>query len=150
MLSFLWFHHQYKTIHALVYRFMHLFLNLLIYMRNCTNIKYMLIPRGIFKEKFITSWTKSFLHNLPYGGYVDCSVCDAAVFTMNRTLIPGSLFFSSSTTHFLPQETFPKRFPFSLFVPNIYTQVKAYINACLKFSADLHLRYVARNVYHFS
>ncbi|XP_011412112.2 exocyst complex component 6B isoform X2 [Magallana gigas] len=39
----------------------------------------------------------------------------------------------------LEQETFPKRFPFSLFVPNIYTQVKAYINACLKFSADLHL-----------
>ncbi|XP_048745103.1 exocyst complex component 6B isoform X3 [Ostrea edulis] len=37
------------------------------------------------------------------------------------------------------KETFPKRFPFSLFVPNIYTQVKAYINACLKFSADLHL-----------
>ncbi|XP_061171334.1 exocyst complex component 6B-like [Saccostrea echinata] len=39
----------------------------------------------------------------------------------------------------LEQESFPKRFPFSLFVPNIYTQVKAYINACLKFSADLHL-----------
>nr|XP_022341986.1 exocyst complex component 6B-like isoform X1 [Crassostrea virginica]XP_022341987.1 exocyst complex component 6B-like isoform X2 [Crassostrea virginica] len=37
------------------------------------------------------------------------------------------------------QETFPKRFPFSFFVPSIYTQVKAYINACLKFSADLHL-----------
>nr|XP_022341988.1 exocyst complex component 6B-like isoform X3 [Crassostrea virginica]XP_022341989.1 exocyst complex component 6B-like isoform X4 [Crassostrea virginica] len=39
----------------------------------------------------------------------------------------------------LEQETFPKRFPFSFFVPSIYTQVKAYINACLKFSADLHL-----------
>ncbi|WAR22182.1 EXC6B-like protein [Mya arenaria] len=34
---------------------------------------------------------------------------------------------------------FPKRFPFSEFVPNIYNQVKEYINACLKFSADLHL-----------
>ncbi|KAK3094794.1 hypothetical protein FSP39_006322 [Pinctada imbricata] len=39
----------------------------------------------------------------------------------------------------LEREHFPKRFPFSEFVPNIYNQVKAYINACLKFSADLHL-----------
>ncbi|XP_052772007.1 exocyst complex component 6B-like isoform X2 [Mya arenaria] len=39
----------------------------------------------------------------------------------------------------LQQAPFPKRFPFSEFVPNIYNQVKEYINACLKFSADLHL-----------
>ncbi|XP_060073280.1 exocyst complex component 6B-like [Ylistrum balloti] len=39
----------------------------------------------------------------------------------------------------LQRSPFPKRFPFSEFVPNIYNQVKAYINACLKFSADLHL-----------
>ncbi|XP_052225229.1 exocyst complex component 6B-like isoform X1 [Dreissena polymorpha] len=39
----------------------------------------------------------------------------------------------------LQQSPFPKRFPFSEFVPNVYNQVKEYINACLKFSADLHL-----------
>ncbi|XP_053407122.1 exocyst complex component 6B-like isoform X1 [Mercenaria mercenaria] len=39
----------------------------------------------------------------------------------------------------LQQAPFPKRFPFSEFVPNVYNQVKEYINACLKFSADLHL-----------
>ncbi|XP_071168991.1 exocyst complex component 6B-like isoform X6 [Mytilus edulis] len=37
------------------------------------------------------------------------------------------------------EESFPKRFPFSQFVPDVYNQVKAYINACLKYSADLHL-----------
>ncbi|KAL8624105.1 hypothetical protein ACOMHN_036108 [Nucella lapillus] len=34
---------------------------------------------------------------------------------------------------------FPRRFPFSQFVPSIFSQVKEYINACRKFSADLHL-----------
>ncbi|CAL1545201.1 unnamed protein product [Lymnaea stagnalis] len=34
---------------------------------------------------------------------------------------------------------YPRQFPFSQFVPSIYVQVKEYINACLKFSADLHL-----------
>ncbi|XP_073999908.1 exocyst complex component Sec15 isoform X2 [Rhodnius prolixus] len=34
---------------------------------------------------------------------------------------------------------FPKKFPFSPFVPNIYQQVKEYIYACLKFSEDLNL-----------
>lgn len=39
----------------------------------------------------------------------------------------------------LQEPTFPKRIPFSQFVPRIFNQVKEYINACLKFSADLHL-----------
>ncbi|XP_074641580.1 exocyst complex component 6B-like isoform X2 [Tubulanus polymorphus] len=39
----------------------------------------------------------------------------------------------------LDQAPFPKRFPFSNFVPEIYIQVKEYIYACLKFSEDLQL-----------
>ncbi|XP_025094033.1 exocyst complex component 6B-like isoform X3 [Pomacea canaliculata] len=39
----------------------------------------------------------------------------------------------------LEESPYPRRFPFSQFVPNIFNQVKEYINACLKFSADLHL-----------
>jgi len=39
------------------------------------------------------------------------------------------------------QEQFPKRFPFSQFVPRIYSEVKEYIYACLQFSEDLNLRY---------
>ncbi|CAG5125629.1 unnamed protein product, partial [Candidula unifasciata] len=39
----------------------------------------------------------------------------------------------------LETEAYPRQFPFSQFVPNIYVQVKEYINACLKFSCDLHL-----------
>ncbi|XP_077136451.1 exocyst complex component 6B isoform X2 [Ranitomeya variabilis] len=36
-------------------------------------------------------------------------------------------------------EKFPKKFPFSEFVPKIYCQIKEFIYACLKFSEDLHL-----------
>ncbi|KAH9492771.1 Exocyst complex component 6B [Bulinus truncatus] len=39
----------------------------------------------------------------------------------------------------LDKSDYPRQFPFSQFVPSIYVQVKEYINACLKFSADLHL-----------
>ncbi|XP_071090028.1 exocyst complex component 6B-like isoform X1 [Haliotis cracherodii] len=39
----------------------------------------------------------------------------------------------------LQQSPYPKVLPYSQFVPSIYNQVKEYINACLKFSADLHL-----------
>jgi len=37
---------------------------------------------------------------------------------------------------------FPKKFPFSMFVPHVYTQVKEYIHACLKFSEGLNLSQV--------
>ncbi|GFY57627.1 exocyst complex component 6B [Trichonephila inaurata madagascariensis] len=35
--------------------------------------------------------------------------------------------------------SFPKKFPFSQFVPEVYDQVKEFISACLKFSQDLNL-----------
>ncbi|XP_009319171.1 PREDICTED: exocyst complex component 6B [Pygoscelis adeliae] len=37
------------------------------------------------------------------------------------------------------QQPFPKKFPFSEFVPKVYNQIKEFIYACLKFSEDLHL-----------
>ncbi|ESN92296.1 hypothetical protein HELRODRAFT_157969 [Helobdella robusta] len=39
----------------------------------------------------------------------------------------------------LEREPFPKRFPFSQFVPAIFTEVKRYISACLEFSEDLNI-----------
>ncbi|RUS81404.1 hypothetical protein EGW08_010842, partial [Elysia chlorotica] len=39
----------------------------------------------------------------------------------------------------LERTDYPRQIPFSQFVPSVYVQVKEYINACLKFSADLHL-----------
>ncbi|ELT98261.1 hypothetical protein CAPTEDRAFT_168993 [Capitella teleta] len=39
----------------------------------------------------------------------------------------------------LEKSPFPKNLPFSQFVPNVYSEVKEYIYACLKFSEDLHL-----------
>ncbi|XP_078080643.1 exocyst complex component 6B isoform X2 [Mustelus asterias] len=39
----------------------------------------------------------------------------------------------------LENQAFPKKFPFSEFVPKVYTQIKEFIYACLKFSEDLHL-----------
>ncbi|TNN24436.1 Exocyst complex component 6B [Liparis tanakae] len=34
---------------------------------------------------------------------------------------------------------FPKKLPFSEFVPKVYCQLKEFIYACLKYSEDLHL-----------
>lgn len=42
----------------------------------------------------------------------------------------------------LEQSPFPRRFPFSRFVPRVYKEVKEYTYACLKFTEDLHLRWV--------
>ncbi|XP_059515416.1 exocyst complex component 6B isoform X3 [Myotis daubentonii] len=39
----------------------------------------------------------------------------------------------------LEKQPFPKKFPFSEFVPKVYSQIKEFIYACLKFSEDLHL-----------
>nr|XP_056711346.1 exocyst complex component 6B [Euleptes europaea] len=39
----------------------------------------------------------------------------------------------------LEKQPFPKKFPFSEFVPRVYVQIKEFIYACLKFSEDLHL-----------
>lgn len=43
----------------------------------------------------------------------------------------------------LDNASFPKTFPFSPLVPNVYQQVKEFIYACLKFSEDLGLRYLS-------
>ncbi|XP_013925014.1 PREDICTED: exocyst complex component 6B [Thamnophis sirtalis] len=42
----------------------------------------------------------------------------------------------------LEKQPFPRKFPFSELVPQIYNQIKEFIYACLKFSEDLHLRSV--------
>lgn len=47
---------------------------------------------------------------------------------------------SSFLLYFL-QLPFPKKLPFSEFVPKVYCQLKEFIYACLKYSEDLHLRY---------
>ncbi|XP_012677668.2 exocyst complex component 6B isoform X2 [Clupea harengus] len=39
----------------------------------------------------------------------------------------------------LDKTPFPKKLPFSEFVPRVYSQLKEFIYACLKFSEDLHL-----------
>uniref|UniRef100_A0A4W4HLU5 Exocyst complex component n=1 Tax=Electrophorus electricus TaxID=8005 RepID=A0A4W4HLU5_ELEEL len=39
----------------------------------------------------------------------------------------------------LEKMSFPKKFPFSEFVPKVYSQLKEFIYACLKYSEDLHL-----------
>ncbi|XP_052351665.1 exocyst complex component 6B-like [Oncorhynchus keta] len=36
---------------------------------------------------------------------------------------------------------FPKKLPFSEFVPQVYSQLKEFVYACLKYYEDLHLRY---------
>ncbi|XP_063043421.1 exocyst complex component 6B isoform X2 [Engraulis encrasicolus] len=53
--------------------------------------------------------------------------------------------YHSITSHFPVQDPeldkipFPKKLPFSEFVPKVYCQLKEFIYACLKYSEDLHL-----------
>lgn len=44
---------------------------------------------------------------------------------------------------------YPKKFPFSFLVPEVYSQVKEYIYHCLKFSDDLNLRYLLLKLLNF-
>lgn len=60
-----------------------------------------------------------------------------------RILLPDLSFLDNSPFFFFFffQQPFPKKFPFSEFVPKVYSQIKEFIYACLKFSEDLHLRW---------
>lgn len=46
----------------------------------------------------------------------------------------------------LEKAEFPKKFPFSAMVPNVYHEVKEFIYAVLKFTEDLNLKLVL-NIY---
>ena len=46
------------------------------------------------------------------------------------------------------QQDFPKKLPMSQSVPQIYTQVKEFIYASLKFSESLHRRFVPEQSIH--
>lgn len=48
----------------------------------------------------------------------------------------------------LEKAPFPKKFPFSRFVPGIFDEVKEFIRECLKFSEDLNVRYMPRQHHH--
>ena len=43
------------------------------------------------------------------------------------------------------QSSYPRRLPFSEFVPKVYHQIKEFIYACHKFSQDLHLAQTERD-----
>jgi exocyst complex component 6 len=46
---------------------------------------------------------------------------------------------SKKSNHFFPQEPFPRKFPFSRFIPKVYGQAKAFIGDCVHFMQELQL-----------
>lgn len=81
-----------------------------------------------------------------------CSSCDYLLSPLAEVLLKSGInpriplppILSLPLEYSLPiffQQPFPKKFPFSEFVPKVYSQIKEFIYACLKFSEDLHLRW---------
>lgn len=92
-----------------------------------------------------------FFHKSKHGGHMEprqqqtvqaiLSGAKLVTFCGSVRLAWGCVFPSAAPSLSCLQQPFPKKFPFSEFVPRVYNQIKEFIYACLKFSEDLHLRY---------
>ncbi|MCI4377403.1 hypothetical protein PGIGA_G00203240 [Pangasianodon gigas] len=88
--------------------------------------------RDQYGEILLKKWNQSFRQILDQDNY---SPIPAATEEEYRQII-SQFPFQDSELDMMP---FPKKFPFSEFVPKVYSQLKEFIYACLKYSEDLHL-----------
>ncbi|XP_054680501.1 exocyst complex component 6B isoform X5 [Grus americana] len=85
-----------------------------------------------YSETLLKKWTGVFRNILDSDNYSPIPVTNEEVYKK----IVGQFPFQDAE---LEKQPFPKKFPFSEFVPKVYNQIKEFIYACLKFSEDLHL-----------
>uniref|UniRef100_A0A8C9NRE7 Exocyst complex component n=1 Tax=Serinus canaria TaxID=9135 RepID=A0A8C9NRE7_SERCA len=85
-----------------------------------------------YSETLLKKWAGVFRTILDSDNYSPIPVSDEEVYRK----IVGQFPFQDAE---LEKQPFPKKFPFSEFVPKVYSQIKEFIYACLKFSEDLHL-----------
>ncbi|NWV73115.1 EXC6B protein, partial [Dasyornis broadbenti] len=85
-----------------------------------------------YSETLLKKWAGLFRNILDSDNYSPIPVSDEEVYKK----IVGQFPFQDAE---LEKQPFPKKFPFSEFVPKVYNQIKEFIYACLKFSEDLHL-----------
>nr|XP_033809425.1 exocyst complex component 6B isoform X7 [Geotrypetes seraphini] len=88
--------------------------------------------RDQYSEILLKKWSGVFRNILDSDNYSPIPVADEEVYKK----IVGQFPFQDVQ---LEKQPFPKKFPFSEFVPKVYNQIKEFIYACLKFSEDLHL-----------
>ncbi|XP_075429414.1 exocyst complex component 6B isoform X6 [Ascaphus truei] len=88
--------------------------------------------RDQYSEILLKKWALLFRNILDADNYSPIPVADEELYRK----IVGQFPFQDSE---LEKQPFPRKFPFSEFVPKVYSQIKEFIYACLKFSEDLHL-----------
>ncbi|XP_043919906.1 exocyst complex component 6B isoform X2 [Protopterus annectens] len=87
--------------------------------------------RDQYSEILLKKWSGTFRQILESDNYSPMSVFDEETYRY----ITGQFPFLEAEL----EKTFPRKFPFSEFVPKVYSQIKEFIYASLKFSEDLHL-----------
>ncbi|XP_051997897.1 exocyst complex component 6B-like isoform X2 [Xyrauchen texanus] len=88
--------------------------------------------RDQYGEILLKKWNQSFRHILDQDNYSPIPVASPEEYQR----ITGQFPFQDPE---LDKMSFPKKLPFSEFVPKVYSQLKEFIYACLKYSEDLHL-----------
>uniref|UniRef100_A0A8C8VJ29 Exocyst complex component n=1 Tax=Pelusios castaneus TaxID=367368 RepID=A0A8C8VJ29_9SAUR len=88
--------------------------------------------RDQYSEILLKKWSGVFRNILDSDNYSPIPVANEELYMK----IVGQFPFQDTE---LEKQPFPKKFPFSEFVPKVYNQIKEFIYACLKFSEDLHL-----------
>uniref|UniRef100_A0A8B9NZB0 Exocyst complex component n=1 Tax=Apteryx owenii TaxID=8824 RepID=A0A8B9NZB0_APTOW len=88
--------------------------------------------RDQYSETLLKKWSGVFRNILDSDNYSPIPVINEEIYKK----IVGQFPFQDAE---LEKQPFPKKFPFSEFVPKVYNQIKEFIYACLKFSEDLHL-----------
>nr|XP_009301356.1 exocyst complex component 6B isoform X3 [Danio rerio] len=88
--------------------------------------------RDQYGEILLKKWSQSFRQILDQDNYSPIPVVSPEEYQR----ITGQFPFQDPELDKMP---FPKKLPFSEFVPKVYSQLKEFIYACLKYSEDLHL-----------
>ncbi|XP_068840292.1 exocyst complex component 6B isoform X3 [Capricornis sumatraensis] len=88
--------------------------------------------RDQYSETLLKKWSGIFRNILDSDNYSPIPVTSEEMYKK----VIGQFPFQDTE---LEKQSFPKKFPFSEFVPKVYNQIKEFIYACLKFSEDLHL-----------
>uniref|UniRef100_A0A803SKV1 Exocyst complex component n=1 Tax=Anolis carolinensis TaxID=28377 RepID=A0A803SKV1_ANOCA len=88
--------------------------------------------RDQYSETLLKTWAGTFRQILDSDNYSPIPVANEELYLK----MVGQFPFHDPE---LEKQPFPKKLPFSEFVPRVYSQIKEFIYACLKFSEDLHL-----------
>ncbi|XP_067299613.1 exocyst complex component 6B isoform X3 [Pseudorasbora parva] len=88
--------------------------------------------RDQYGEILLKKWNQSFRQILDQDNYSPIPVVSPEEYQR----MAGQFPFQDPELDKMP---FPKKLPFSEFVPKVYSQLKEFIYACLKYSEDLHL-----------